>query len=72
MGVTFKGESADYRAARDRLLQSEIALRRQMKAVATERRAQPPGPLVEMDCQFERIGAGGKPQKVRLSDLFES
>ncbi|MER8370527.1 DUF899 family protein [Mesorhizobium sp. M0306] len=70
MGVTFKGESADYRAARDRLLQSEIALRRQMEAVAAERRAQPPGPLVEMDYQFERIGADGKPQKVRLSDLF--
>lgn len=70
MGVTFKGESPDYRAARDRLLQSEIALRRQMEAVAVERRALPPGPLLDKDYRFERIGADGKPQEVRLSDLF--
>ena len=70
MGITFKGESADYRTARDRLLQSEIALRRQMEAVAAERRALPPGPLLEKDYKFERIGADGKRQSVRLSDLF--
>ncbi|MFU0507817.1 DUF899 family protein [Pseudaminobacter sp. NGMCC 1.201702] len=70
MGVTFRGESAEYRVARDKLLQSEIALRRQMEAVAAERRALPPGPLVEKDYQFERIGADGKPQKMKLSDLF--
>jgi predicted dithiol-disulfide oxidoreductase (DUF899 family) len=70
MGITFKGESADYRTARDSLLQSEIALRRQMEAVAAERRALPPGPLLEKDYQFERIGADGKRQRVSLSDLF--
>lgn len=68
--VTFADESAAYRAARDRLLQSEIALRRQMEAVAAERRALPPGPLVEKDYEFSRIDAAGRPQKVRLSELF--
>ena len=68
--VTFANESPDYRAARDRLLQSEIALRRQMEAVAAERRALPPGPLVGQDYVFERIGSDGQPAKILLSDLF--
>jgi len=70
MSVTFAGESVDYRAARDRLLQSEIALRRQMEAVAEERRALPPGPQVKEDYVFQRMGAGGKPERVTLSELF--
>lgn len=67
--VTFANESAEHRAARERLLQSEIALRRQMEAVAAERRALPPGPLVE-DYVFERISEAGQPEKVLLSQLF--
>jgi predicted dithiol-disulfide oxidoreductase (DUF899 family) len=69
MGVTFANESIDYRRKREHLLQSEIALRRQMEAVAAERRALPPGPLVE-DYVFQRIGGDGKPQAVKLSELF--
>lgn len=38
---TFPGESVAYRAARDRLLEQEIRLRRQLEAVATARRALP-------------------------------
>ena len=34
MGVAFPGESPEYRAARDRLLEQEIELRRAMEAVA--------------------------------------
>ena len=34
MGVAFPGESPGYRAARDRLLEDEIELRRAMEAVA--------------------------------------
>jgi predicted dithiol-disulfide oxidoreductase (DUF899 family) len=34
MTVTFPGESAEYRAARDRLLEREIELRRAIEAVA--------------------------------------
>jgi predicted dithiol-disulfide oxidoreductase (DUF899 family) len=71
MGVTFAGESAAYRAARDRLLQSEIALRRQMEAVAEERRALPPGPVVKEDYVFKRVGSDGQSDSVKLSELFE-
>jgi predicted dithiol-disulfide oxidoreductase (DUF899 family) len=37
MSVAFPGESADYRAARDHLLEQEIELRRAMEAVAAAR-----------------------------------
>ncbi|HEY2071509.1 MAG TPA: DUF899 family protein [Rhizomicrobium sp.] len=68
--VTFPGESAQYRAARDKLLQSEIALRRQIEAVAAERRALPPGGPITQDYVFERTGTDGAPQAVRMSELF--
>ena len=42
MQIRFPGESAQYRAARDRLLEREIELRRAMEAVAAARRALPP------------------------------
>jgi predicted dithiol-disulfide oxidoreductase (DUF899 family) len=65
MTITFPGESAEYRAARDALLQREIELRREMEAVAAQRRALPPGGAVPEDYVFE--GQGGD---VRLSELF--
>jgi predicted dithiol-disulfide oxidoreductase (DUF899 family) len=43
VGVTFPNESPQYRAARNRLLQREVALRREMEAVAAEIRALPLG-----------------------------
>jgi predicted dithiol-disulfide oxidoreductase (DUF899 family) len=61
----FPGESSEYRAARDLLLASEIALRRQMEAVAAERRALPPGGKVPEDYVFQ-----GSEGEVRLSQLF--
>jgi predicted dithiol-disulfide oxidoreductase (DUF899 family) len=65
MNITFPGESAEYRAARDRLLEREIELRREMEAVAAQRRALPPGGAVPEDYVFQ--GADGD---VRLSELF--
>lgn len=65
--IRFPGESADYRAARDRLLTAEMALRRQMEAVAAERRALPPGGPVPEDYVFEE-GEDARP--ARLSELF--
>lgn len=67
--MRFPNETADYRAARDALLRNELALRRQMEAVATELRALPPGGAVPQDYVFERMGAAG-PEPVRLSALF--
>jgi predicted dithiol-disulfide oxidoreductase (DUF899 family) len=70
MKISFPGESSEYRAARERLLQREIELRRLHEAVAQERRALPPGGVVPEDYVFERIGSGGAVEKVRFSELF--
>lgn len=70
MGVTFPNESLEYRAARERLLEEEIALRRAMEAVAVARRALPPGGLVPEDYEFDAIAADGSIAKVKLSELF--
>jgi predicted dithiol-disulfide oxidoreductase (DUF899 family) len=64
------GESAEYRSARNRLLEQEIQLRRDMEAVAAARRALPPGGAVPEDYVFRGIGADGAVTDVRLSDLF--
>jgi predicted dithiol-disulfide oxidoreductase (DUF899 family) len=70
MSATFPGESAEYRAARDRLLEQEIELRRAMEAVAAARRELPPGGAIPEDYVFQGAGADGSPAEVRLSELF--
>jgi predicted dithiol-disulfide oxidoreductase (DUF899 family) len=70
MAIAFPGESAEYRAARDRLLEQEIELRRAMEAVAAARRRLPPGGVVPQDYVFQTQGPGGDPAEVRLSELF--
>lgn len=70
MSLSFPGESAEYRAARDRLLRQEVDLRREMESVAAARRALPPGGLVAQDYVFRGAGADGEPADVRLSELF--
>ena len=70
MGVTFPNESPAYRAARNQLLQREVALRREMEAVAAAIRALPPGGPVPEDYEFDHMDAKGAPAKVRLSELF--
>jgi len=72
MGITLPGESPEYRAVRDRLLEREIELRRETEAVAAERRELPPGGLVPEDYVFQGEGPGGAPADVRLSELFAS
>jgi predicted dithiol-disulfide oxidoreductase (DUF899 family) len=71
MGIRFPGESTEYRAARNELLEQEIELRRAMGAVAEARRKLPPGGTVPEDYVFEGAGAGGTTTKVKLSELFE-
>src|SRR3989442_60745 len=41
MSITFPGESAEYRAARDRLLEQEVELRRATEAMAAASRLSP-------------------------------
>lgn len=61
-----KGESEDYAEARRRLLAEEIRLRRHVESLAEQRRALPPGPLVEKDYRF--IDPTGN--EVGLVDIF--
>lgn len=70
MNITFPNESAEYRAARNALLDQEIALRRQMEAVAAQRRALPAGGKVPEDYEFDGLGADGKAARIKLSALF--
>ena len=70
MSVRFPGESAEYRIARDQLLEREIELRRATEAVAAARRALPPGGVVPDDYVFQGAGPDGAPTEVRLSELF--
>ena len=68
--IRFPGESDEYRAAREELLQAEIDLRERREKVATLRRALPPGGEVKEDYVFEEIGGDGKTVQTRLSELF--
>jgi predicted dithiol-disulfide oxidoreductase (DUF899 family) len=70
VSVTFPGESAEYRAARERLLAQEIELRRTMETVAAARRKLPPGGVVPEDYVFQGVGADSAPTDVKLSELF--
>ena len=68
--VSFPGESAEYRAARDRLLEREAELRHAMEAVAAARRELPPGGPVPEDFVFEGPGPDRSPTPMRMSELF--
>src|SRR3954447_22052027 len=68
--MTFPGESVEYRAARDRLLEQEAEMRRAVEAVAAARRELPPGGAVPEDYAFQGEGADGAPTEVRMSELF--
>lgn len=67
----YPDESAEYRAARNALLDAEIDLRARIEAVAAQRRALPPGGKLKEDYVFERIGnTACMPEPVKLSELF--
>jgi predicted dithiol-disulfide oxidoreductase (DUF899 family) len=70
MSVAFPGKSAEYRTARDRLLQQEIELRQAIEAVAAARRLLPLGGDIPTDYVFHGRGADGAPSGLRLSELF--
>jgi predicted dithiol-disulfide oxidoreductase (DUF899 family) len=70
MGIEFPGESSEYRAARDRLLEAEAELRRSIETVAAKRRELPPGGVVQDDYVFRGLGPDGQETDVRTSELF--
>jgi catechol 2,3-dioxygenase-like lactoylglutathione lyase family enzyme len=71
MQTRFPGGSAEYRTARDRLLEREIELRRAMEPVAVARRALPPGGAVPEDYIFAAAGPDGKAIQVARSFYAE-
>jgi predicted dithiol-disulfide oxidoreductase (DUF899 family) len=68
--LRYPNESNEYRAARNALLDEEIALRAQIETVAAKRRALPLGGEVPEDYLFERISGNSMPEKVKMSALF--
>jgi predicted dithiol-disulfide oxidoreductase (DUF899 family) len=64
--LTIPGESAEYRAARNKLLTEEMALRRQVESVAALRRALPVGGTVTQEYVFD-----GDDGPLTMSDLFK-
>ncbi len=65
----FPGEDRSYRAARNALLQEELALDEQIQKVAALRRALPAGGKIKEDYVFEEVQPEyGK--SVRMSELF--
>lgn len=73
LATRFPGESAEYRRARNRLLQAEVKLRQQIEAVAKQRRALPLGGAVKTDYVFDAASpADAGVKSVKLSELFAS
>lgn len=70
MSISFPNETPEYRSARNDLLQREKSLRQQMEAVALQSRALPAGGEAPEDYLFDRIGADGAPETVKMSELF--
>jgi len=68
--IGFPNESDDYRVARDALLTAEADLRRQLEAVAAQRRALPPGGLLKEDYVFTEAADNAATTETRFSDLF--
>ena len=71
--VRFPGESPSYRAARNKLLDAEIEMRRSIETAAALRRTLPMGGETPENYSFQEIvgGPGGEePRTVRMSDLF--
>lgn len=65
--VHFPGESAEYRRARNELLEQEAELRRVSQLVTAQRQALPPGGLVPEDYVFQSAADGSD---VKMSELF--
>ncbi len=70
MTISFPGESAEYRTARNRLLEQETELRRVTETVASARRSLPSGGVLRHDYVFDGEAASGRLTKIKFSELF--
>jgi predicted dithiol-disulfide oxidoreductase (DUF899 family) len=68
----YPNESAEYRKARNELLEAEEGLRRELERVAALRRALPLGGELPEDYAFEERDPQGRVRKTKLSELFAS
>jgi len=72
--VRFPGESTEYRDARDRLLEAEMKLRKNIEDVAALRRSLPLGGALKEDYIFEEgaadINDSTTTRKTHLSELL--
>ncbi len=66
MSMRYPGEPAESRAARDRLLEREIELRRAPGTVAAARRELPHGVIVPEDHVFREAGEDCSETDIRL------
>ena len=66
----YPNESSEYRQARKALLEEEIALIAQVKAVAEKRRQLPMGGKVKDDCLFVGANDDTLGKEIRFSELF--
>ncbi len=69
VNIQFPNESADYRAAREKLLEAEIALRAQVEEVARQRRQLPAGGALKEDYVFDEL-INGAVRQVRFSEIL--
>jgi predicted dithiol-disulfide oxidoreductase (DUF899 family) len=67
----YPGEDADYRAARNALLEAELALDEQVNAVAAMRQNLPVGGPIPDNYTFDTL-ENGELSAIHLSDLFEA
>ncbi len=70
MVFCFPNETADYRKARDRLLDEEVRLREEIERVAGLRRQLPPGGRLKEDYLFERMTGDGQRETIPFVKLF--
>ena len=62
----FRGESSEYRSAREALLANEIEFRRHMTQLVEQRQALPPGPVIDPRYRFKDANSS----ELKLRDLF--
>ncbi len=67
--IRYPGESTDYRAARNKLLEAEIKLEKRLQEISDMRRALPAGGPAKQNYVFRTLRDGAETD-VSLSDLF--